>query len=163
VRTFIRSILEGRIQCSGPNIISVMFEKPKDIGVLSHFSTFIHRSVVERGSRWFVLREPSIQPGNGWGLPISSDAPEEIRAMIGDNQIWDFAINSLEALKTFNVLGSLDDEAEVHGETLAENGGIMTRIAGATSRFAHLAGPADIASINGRGICNFGNPINVLM
>jgi hypothetical protein len=163
VRTFTRSILEGRIWGSGPNIISVMFEKPEDIGVLSHFTAFIHYSVVKWSNRWFVLREPSIQPSNGWGLPISSDAPEDICAMVGDNQICGFAINALEAFETFNVLGTLNAEYEVHGDTLAEDSGIASRIAGATSRLAHLAGPTGIASINRRGIHNFGNPIDVLV
>jgi hypothetical protein len=83
--------------------------------------------------------------------------------VVGNSQICGLSIEPLEALKMLNILGALDDETKLHGDTLTNNSGIAISITRVTWGFPHIAGPSGITAVERRRIHDLGNPINVFI
>jgi hypothetical protein len=152
VRALTGGVLKRRVGRSGPDILTVIFENAEKIGVLRHFTAFIHSGIMKWGKVWFVLCKLPIQPCNGRCLTSRVNAPHDVGAVLGNTQSCGLSIDPLEALETLDILGALDDETKVHRNALTKNSGIVMSVTRARCRFPHLAGPSGITAIERRCI-----------
>jgi hypothetical protein len=53
VRAFTRGVLKRQVERSMMYTVAVLFEKSDNIGVISHFTAFVHSSIIEKSDQGF--------------------------------------------------------------------------------------------------------------